>query len=174
MKLTPSTARAVRRLALEVVLLDGETEAAPSLGDIARRAKALLDGPLRETRKPTKVSAPGRSREDRRADHREETGSLRGQVWERCGGRCEVSGVELGAAWEMHHVQGQGERRSAQRLGNVLAVSWDVHRLIHRGDLDTLRAVAACPVLDAEARQAAQRRVDKVIESRVRQFPETP
>ena len=33
----------LRRLLLDVILLDGEQDAAPSLGDMAKRAKAILD-----------------------------------------------------------------------------------------------------------------------------------
>jgi hypothetical protein len=150
------------------------------------RALAVLTKMVPPNRKRLRAErAPevkGATPEQRRAEHRASTGDLRRVVWCRAGGsvrldaddvwhyegdaRCEISGVELGAAWEMHHVEGGGSRRSQQRPGNVLAVSWEVHRLIHRGDLDTLRKVAAAPTLDAEARRAAQRRVDKLLEAR--------
>ena len=117
----------------------------------------------------------------RRKEHRDETFDLLVQVWLRCGGgfrtdpeprffgsgRCEVSGVELGAAWNMHHIVNGGARRSAQCLGNVLAVSWETHRMIHRGDLGTLRAVKeACLRLGLrEGLRAIEYRLAKVDEA---------
>lgn len=104
----------------------------------------------------------------RAAEHRTSTADLRAQVWERCQGRCEVSGVELGAAWELHHLDGGGSRRSRQGLGNCLAASWEVHRLIHRGDLATLRnALEACIRLGMpEGVKAMTHRLAKAEEAR--------
>ncbi len=39
----------LRRLLLDVILLDGEQDAAPSLGDMARRAQAILDAEAKGT-----------------------------------------------------------------------------------------------------------------------------
>jgi hypothetical protein len=108
------------------------------------------------------------SKGTRRVAHRTSTADLRSQVAERSGGKCEVSGIELGAAWELHHLSGGGHRRSRQALGNCLAVSWEVHRLIHRGDLATLRSVLeACIRLGMpEGVKAASRRIEKIHEAR--------
>ena len=129
--------------------------------DLARELRALRKK-IRAASKKRTPSAKDRAR----AEHKASTGTLREQVAERAAGKSEISGSELGAAWEMHHVEGGGLRRSKQRPGNVLAITWDEHRALHRGDLDTLRRVALAPTLDADARRAAQRRVDKVLEAR--------
>ena len=157
----------------------------PNVRETAKRVLAAAKR-RKEIHRSRRARSPGPTKEARRVLHREETSDLRADVWVRAGGtkdwdgdehegewvlsgvaHCEVSGVELGAAWDMHHVESGGARRSQQRIGNVLAVSFDVHRLIHRGDLDTLRAVAKCPVLDAEGRRAAERRVEKAESVRV-------
>jgi len=100
-------------------------------------------------------------RKAKRLAHNASTADLRAFVWERCGGKCEASGADLGSAWELHHCQGGPSRRREQRPGNVLALSWDMHRRVHRGDLDALRAIAKAGPLDAEARRAAEYRVEK-------------
>jgi hypothetical protein len=135
-------------------------------------AVRLVDSlPKKGTRK---TLAPGASKDQRRAAHREATKSLREQVAERSAGRCEVSGVELGAAWEMHHLRGGGERRSRQSLDNVLAVSWETHRRIHRGDLDALRDVKeACIRIGLRDGLAAiEKRISKA--ETVRRTPSVP
>lgn len=120
-------------------------------------------------RSPRKVLVlPGKTPDEKRADHRASTGSLRAQVEARSGGRCEVSGVEVGPAWDLHHLDAGGHRRSRQSLDNCLAVSFDVHRLLHRGDLATLRDVkAACIRLGMrEGLRATEHRLAKVEEAR--------
>lgn len=66
MKVTPAAIRDMRRLAQDVVELDGEQDEAPSLADMARRARALLAGPLREQHAPEKrLELVGPTKEDR-------------------------------------------------------------------------------------------------------------
>ena len=113
-----------------------------------------------------KPSAPGKSRAERRAEHKASTGDLRAFVAERSGGLCEACRGEVGTAWELHHVEGGGSRRPKQRAGNVLCLCWPCHRHAHRGDLATLKMIANAGPLDAEARKAAGRRFDKVLEAR--------
>jgi carotenoid cleavage dioxygenase-like enzyme len=120
-------------------------------------------------RGPRKVLVlPGRTADERRAEHRSSTGSLRAQVAARSGGRCEVSGVEVGPAWDLHHLDAGGHRRSRQSLDNCLAVSFDVHRLLHRGDLATLRSVKeACLRLGLrDGLRAIEHRLAKITEAR--------
>jgi hypothetical protein len=143
----------------------------------------LLDKVKKKAPRKTLV-LPGRTKDERRQEHRESTSDLRADVWKRCGGtvvigedgmwvlggggKCEVSGVELGARWEMHHLVSGGARRSAQSLDNCLAVSFDVHRRLHRGDLATLRDVkAACIRLGLrEGLRATEHRIAKCEEAR--------
>ncbi len=112
------------------------------------------------------IVAAGRNRDDRRAAHRDATATLREAVEKRSEGRCEACRTELGAAWEMHHVEGAGLRRSRQRLGSVLALCHECHRLAHRGRVDVLTLIASAPPLDFEAKRAALRRLQKVEEAR--------
>lgn len=121
----------------------------------------------------TLVPLPGKTKTERREEHREATRGLRAMVFERskgnctCGnGHCEACSVDLGQSWELHHVQPAGHRRSRQRLGNLLALCWDCHRRAHRGDLGTLAQIARAPSFDDEARRAARHRLDKVLEVR--------
>jgi 5-methylcytosine-specific restriction endonuclease McrA len=118
-------------------------------------------------RGPRKVLVlPGRTPDERRAEHRSSTGSLRAQVAERSEGKCEACGAEYGTAWEMHHVEsGSGTRRANQRPGSVLALCWECHRRAHRGDLATLRRIAQASPLDGEARTSALRRAAKATPS---------
>jgi hypothetical protein len=110
--------------------------------------------------------APGVDKNARRVEGRIRTSVLRGLVRDRMAGKSEISGDEVGLAWHMHHVEGGGSRLPKQRPGNVLGITYEEHRLAHRGDLETLRKIAAAPTLDAEARRAAERRIAKVLEAR--------
>jgi hypothetical protein len=119
------------------------------------------------------LALPGRSREEKRAEHRASTETLRTMVLERSGGACEACRMTLGIVWELHHVQGAGLRRSRQRLGSVLALCMECHRRAHRGDIGTLAQIALlAPSLDAEARREAEHRIEKLIEAR--RSKETP
>jgi len=187
MTLTTASAKHIRRRLEEP---DGGTSLAKANALLAE-ANRLLDR-VKEDRARMKAiqkpKAPGVTRDERRAEHRDATRDLRVACWIRCGGtvrwetvtdgtrepffegagRCEVSGVELGAAWEMHHLDSGGNRRSHQSLDNCLAVAWEVHRLIHRGDLAMLRAVKeACIRLGLrDGLRAIEYRIAKVMEAR--------
>ena len=135
--------------------------------DTLEKAHAAADALLSELRAASTrrngKRTPSRQAQ-RREEHKASTGSLREKVAARSEGRCEVSGVELGVAWEMHHLRGGGARRSAQSLDNCIAVSWDVHRLAHRGDMHTLRGIKeACIRLGLRDGLAAiEKRIDKI------------
>ena len=138
------------------------------MGELDKLEAEIRAKVKRETDRIARVGAPGRSPEEKRSAHRASTGTIREQVFARSGGKCEVSGIDLGEAWELHHLRGAGARRSHQALATGLAVSWEVHRLIHRGDLGTLRAVKeACIRLGMRDGLAAiGRRIEKVEEAR--------
>ncbi len=146
---------------------------------VDRDAKAQRQ--RRDRLKGKRGRAPGATKRQRNAAHGASTRDLRVTVWIRCGGtvrwedevphfegegHCEACGIELGKAWEMHHVEGGGARRPRQRIGNLIALCWECHRRAHRGDLGTLAQIAQVPTLDAEAERAALHRVAKVEESR--------
>ena len=113
-----------------------------------------------------KPKTPGLSREERRAEHNASTKGLRANVLARSCGKCEACGGDLGTAWDLHHVEGGGLRRSRQRSGNCLALCMECHRRWHRGDLGTLAQIARAPSLDAEARREVLHRIAKIEEAR--------
>jgi len=120
MKLSPAIAKEVRRLALDVVLLDGEQDEAPSLMDMARRAKRLLDGPLKERRVAKVVALPGLSRDERRELQLYDYDQAKAEALVRSAGRCEwhTDGrrcTETGC--DPHHVLGGAYRKECERLG---------------------------------------------------------
>lgn len=180
MKLTAATAKRLRRLVEDVIALDADES------PLAHEAKQLLPvfSSARARGQRARDRGPrvnGATREDRREAHAASTTDLRVTVWIRSGGsvrwegevphfegegHCEACGVELGKAWELHHVEGGGDRRPKQRLGNILALCWECHRRAHRGDLGTLAQIAQAPTLDAEAERAALRRIAKIEEAR--------
>lgn len=148
MKLTPAASRDMRRLALDVVLLDGEQDAAPSLADMARRAKALLDGALREKRRAPKKLAPGKTREERRAETKARRAAIRAEVFARAererGGRCEWYCERPAEEW--HHIFQGGERSARESTATTAAACVACHRAYHKADRDTLRNAATWAV----------------------------
>lgn len=136
MTFSPRTTREVRRLALDVVLLDGEQDAAPSLADMARRAKALLDGPLREKRSGIpKPSAPGRTRADEKAaakERLERLATIRVELHTETGGTCAVCGMGLPfTRMHAHHILSGPERRSEERRETMAPVHEKCHDWLH-------------------------------------------
>ena len=133
-KLDPRSAREVHRLCLDVVLLDGEQDAAPSLSDMARRAQALLDGPLKPRRKIARPRSPGKTRDERRDERRDQTAAIREACAKRAGGKCETCGTEESAAYplQMHHLlPGRGRRREQQAVENCVMVCMWCHEFGH-------------------------------------------
>jgi predicted restriction endonuclease len=123
-----------------------------------RRKKLLRTAPKRREGKRAKAES--------RAEHVNRTAKLRVAVFVEYEGHCAACKMDLGNAWEFHHVEGAGLRRSHQRMGNVLPLCWDCHRRAHRGDLGTLAQIAQASTLDAEARKAVERKIAKVEEAR--------
>jgi hypothetical protein len=116
------------------------------LGDEARYLYAQT-----APRKPPAKRLPGESkaakRERRRAEHREETASIRKAVFERAtiwpveGPQCEnlltqLPGLRIRCqrmATELHHLKGgAGRRRQKQTVENCRAYCFDCHRAAHR------------------------------------------
>lgn len=133
-------------------------------------------------RRPKKKIAPGKSKADRKAERNERAAKIREEVFDLWGGSCAlcVNGTTLSttmAATDLHHlISGSGNRRAQESVRTTLPVCGEHHRLLHRGDLDTLREALEiaedpeCDISDAAA-NALQRRIDKVLEARA-QHPE--
>jgi hypothetical protein len=129
--------REIRRLCLDVVLLDGEQDAAPSLADMARRAKALLDGalaPRKRVARDVRAVDLRPTKEERKAAKNAETAALRVNAEARAAGRGELCGQPFYDApecrAEMCHLDGgSGKRTQGQRIGNVVME----HGACHRG-----------------------------------------
>ena len=184
MTLTTTAAKHIRRRIEGKSPEDAVRDLLADCADVKERMRAAATR-MKAIQKP---KAPGKDRDERREEHNASTLDLRSKAWIRCGGtirvatdesgtdvtlyegagRCEVSGVELGAAWELHHLDGGGNRRSRQSLDNCLAVSWEAHRLIHRGDLATLRSVkeACIRIGMRDGLRAIEHRLAKVMEAR--------
>ena len=140
MRLSRNAARDVRRLVLDVVLLDGEQDAAPSLEDMARRAKALLDGPFKEDhrrasrRKDRGPRAPGESKAAKREDRAARTAEIRAACVARADGKCEVCEQPENERFptEMHHLlMGRGRRTQDQDVSNCIMVCPVCHAVGH-------------------------------------------
>jgi hypothetical protein len=178
--LSPATAKKLRRR------LDGRDPA-----DAVRELIAECDAAIARARASharmkalPKPPPPGKTKAERKEEHRRETGKLRSDVWQRAGGTArwdpeayegagewicegsakdEVYGFEItSAAWDLHHLEGGGARRSQQSTDNCLALAWDTHRLIHRGDMRTLLDVkGACIRLGLrDGLRATEKRID--------------
>ena len=132
-----------------------ERELARDIGAVRKKIKAARP-------KTPRPKAPGATKAERRKEYRERTAFIREAVFARSGGKCELCGTELGAAWDMHHTLGGGLRRVRQAISNCVATCFDCHRAIHRNDLVALDRIARLPFLDAEARQSALRRLSRV------------
>lgn len=151
----------IRRLCLDVILLDGEQDAAPSLADMARRAKALLDGPLAVTRRPARPSV--KAKKAAKAEKKAARVEIRGSVFLRAQHACELCQVRR--AEELHHLlAGVGNRTPEETVETCVAACRPCHKAWHAGDLEVLEAsrLAAVTNGSAEAAAAVQRRIDKV------------
>ena len=112
--------------------------------------------------------APGKSREERRAEQKEKSAGIREIVMTRAAGRCEWCGAE-GMRLELHHaLSGSGTRRAMESVQTCAAICADCHRLVHRN----ARAALTLARTWAErgpysgALAAIQRRIDKADEAR--------
>ncbi|HEY2101520.1 MAG TPA: hypothetical protein VGH72_33990 [Pseudonocardia sp.] len=58
---------------------------------------------------------------------------IRAQLWERCSGRCEVTGIPLGDNWAVHHRRKKGMGGTSlpdvHALYNLMAVTHAAHNL---------------------------------------------
>lgn len=126
--------------------------------------RALL--PKRRPAKPSKVEAPGKSKQERRGERNARVAQVREAVMERCRGRCEVCAT--GRATEAHHVFGGGLRRAMEHPETVLGLCDACHRAMHRGNRDTLESAALyCAAQGFSAAVAGlNHRISKITEAR--------
>jgi hypothetical protein len=110
--------------------------------------------------KPSKVA-----RAVRKAAQREHTAKVRAEVGERSRGRCELCSAPF---HEIHHVLGGADRKAKESVDTCLALCWECHRAIHRGDLAELTAALSFCQFQGmvRAEQALRRRLDKIEEAR--------
>ena len=171
MRLSRNAARDVRRLVLDVVLLDGEQDAAPSLEDMARRAKALLDGPFKEDhrrasrRKDRTPRAPGESKAAKREERNARVGILRTRVFDRAAGSCECCRSRPPVEW--HHLISGGARRTSEAYETTAAICTWCHADLHRNKWHALAVMRAWARDNGylTALAAIERRLDKLSEA---------
>lgn len=134
--MTPS----LRRLLLDVVLLDGEQDAAPSLVDMARRAKAMLDAEgARKARRRVKA-APRIIREKAtKAQRADNDATTRRIVFARCHSQCELCPpYSRLQAEELHHLGAGTLRKLYSGPNATCAACWHCHRAWHKSNPDVL------------------------------------
>lgn len=167
MKLTPSAARRIRQVLQDVIELDGEQDEAPSLEAMARESRDLLSGPLREPMRPRgRKLAPGKTRDQRRAERRASAEQIRAAVFRRANNRCEVCSGRNATEW--HHLVSGGVRRLQESEKTTMALCYVCHRALYRGDVPALNAAwewARLRGLDPAAKALAHR-IAKAAEAR--------
>lgn len=131
---SPATRRAFRELAADVVELDGEQDEAPSLEEMARRARDLLARTEERTRTKKVVTAAPLVEEEPR---REKVSRIRTAVFARAAGRCEF--CHAGEPREWHHIIGGPMRRTLEAVDTTAAICIDCHRGWNASKLDVLR-----------------------------------
>jgi hypothetical protein len=161
--------REIRRLCLDVVLLDGEQDAAPSLADMARRAKALLDGalaPRKRVARDVRAVDLRPTKEQRKDERRRKVAEIREAVFVRADGRCECCCNAEPTEW--HHVVSGGLRRHAESFETTAAVCFLCHLELHRGDHGALCSMRLWARVNgfARAQAAIEHRIAKVSEAR--------
>jgi len=80
---------------------------------------------------PARKKAAGVRKQEKRANHREETARIRDAVFLRAGWDCEL-GMHPAGGIEMHHLEGGPTRRSHQAVANCIRACGVCHRLYHR------------------------------------------
>jgi len=163
--MTKHERKAVRE-ALRILSLVAAREIGPQIATDARTVQPELERMAREPkRREPKVTAAGVSVEQRRDERRKRMADIREALRVKAGGECERC-FSLGT--EAHHVIGGGLRRHRESLNTMLLLCEDDHRLLHRGDPDTLEwAHAYCNGSGMhEAAAALAKRIDKVHEAR--------
>lgn len=73
------------------------------------------------------------SRDGRQFLYGEDTSVRRHEVWERCGGFCEVPGCRRAISEESMHMHHDKERSKGgdESMGNLVASCWPCHKRIH-------------------------------------------
>jgi hypothetical protein len=132
---------------LDVVKLDdvlGHENDAPSLEDMARRAKRMLDDDSGARRRKLKKTLPTRkdkamaALQDLEAHRR-----LVERVRLRADGRCELCGAPArhGEQLVPHHLEGGPAKTKLERIGNVMAVHSTCHEAYHMNVASFVEAV---------------------------------
>lgn len=159
------------RLAEEVIELDGDQNEAPSLAAMAHDARELLAKTTAERARSARVRVKASPRVAAKAAERktrnERMAEIRAVVMKKAGGLCEMCGAP---ATEAHHLISGPLRRRLESADTVIALCFDCHRSVHRGDLDALYQAQAYCVTSGmhDAAAALSKRIDKINEARVR------
>lgn len=128
---------AVKRLLQDVVKLDdvlGHEDNAPSLEDMARRAKGMLEAVSAKRQRRLKKTLPARrAKAERALAELEAHRQLRQRAFVRAVGRCELCDVPLrtNEVVHLHHLEGGPAKAKNERISNVMVTHPACHEAYH-------------------------------------------
>jgi hypothetical protein len=129
--------REVKKLLMDIVVLDSEQEQAPSLGDMAKRAMSILDRYTKGRLRRLEKSRPRRAEKQAARDERNAgMATIRAEVMRRAAGTCELCHNDK--VHEVHHLIGGAMRRKMEATNTCIGLCLTCHRNVHDSEWATM------------------------------------